>query len=71
MHLHTVYMEYSECLPTLLNPLAERTCFAQVGGAARRLQRPGGALPLELPVGQQPAVLEEEAGPRRAQREKC
>ena len=30
MHLHTVYMEYSECLPTLLNPLAERTCFPQV-----------------------------------------
>ena len=30
MHLHTVYMEYSECLPTLLNPLAERTCFSQV-----------------------------------------
>ena len=31
MHLHTVYMEYSGCLPTLLNPLAERTCFSQVG----------------------------------------
>ena len=30
MHLHTVYMEYSECLPTLLNPLAERSCFSQV-----------------------------------------
>jgi hypothetical protein len=29
MHLHTVYMEYSECLPTLWNPLAERTCFPQ------------------------------------------
>jgi hypothetical protein len=26
-HLHTVYMGYSECLPTLLSPLAERTCF--------------------------------------------
>jgi hypothetical protein len=24
-------MEYSEGLPTLLNPLAERTCFSQVG----------------------------------------
>jgi hypothetical protein len=23
-------MEYSECLPTLLNPLAERACFSQV-----------------------------------------
>jgi hypothetical protein len=23
MHLHTVYMECSECPPTLLNPLAE------------------------------------------------
>jgi hypothetical protein len=31
MHLHTVYMEYSECLPILVNPLAERTCFSQVG----------------------------------------
>jgi hypothetical protein len=30
MHLHTVYMAYSECLPTLLNPLAEKTCFSQV-----------------------------------------
>jgi hypothetical protein len=28
-HLHTVYMAYSECLPTRLNPLAERTCFSQ------------------------------------------
>jgi hypothetical protein len=35
MHLHTVHnlwstLEYSERLPTLLNPLAERTCFSQV-----------------------------------------
>ena len=29
-HLHTVYMAYSERLPTRLNPLAERTCFSQV-----------------------------------------
>ena len=29
MHLHTVYIECSECLPTCLNPLAERTCFSQ------------------------------------------
>ena len=29
-HLYTVYMAYSECLPTRLNPLAERTCFSQV-----------------------------------------
>jgi hypothetical protein len=29
MHLHTsVYMEYAGCLPTLLNPLAKRTCFS-------------------------------------------
>ena len=33
-HLHTVYMEYSECLPTRLNPLAERTCFSQADSAA-------------------------------------
>ena len=30
MHRHTVYMECFECLPTLLNPVAERTCFSQV-----------------------------------------
>ena len=29
-HLHTVYMGYSERLPTRLNLLAERTCFSQV-----------------------------------------
>jgi hypothetical protein len=27
-HLHTAYMAYSECLPTRLNLLAERTCFS-------------------------------------------
>jgi hypothetical protein len=27
-HLHTVYIAYSVCLPTRLNPLAERTCFS-------------------------------------------
>ena len=32
--LHTVYMSYSECLPTLLNPLAERTCCSQGWAAA-------------------------------------
>jgi hypothetical protein len=32
MHLHTVYMAYSECLPTHLSPLAERACFSQVRG---------------------------------------
>jgi hypothetical protein len=29
-HLHTIYIAYSERLPTRLNPLAERTCFLQV-----------------------------------------
>jgi hypothetical protein len=29
-HLHTVSIAYSECLPTRLNSLAERTCFSQV-----------------------------------------
>jgi hypothetical protein len=33
-HLHTVYMAYSKCLPTRLNPLAERTCFSQVWSSA-------------------------------------
>jgi len=35
-HLHTVYMAYSECLPTRLNPLAERTCFSQVSASIFR-----------------------------------
>jgi hypothetical protein len=26
----TLYMACSECLPTRLNPLAERTCYSQV-----------------------------------------
>ena len=34
-HLHNVYMAYSECPPTRLNPLAERTCFSQVGALAQ------------------------------------
>jgi hypothetical protein len=38
MHLNTVYMGYYGCLPTLLNPLAERACFSQVVAAAE----PGG-----------------------------
>jgi hypothetical protein len=59
MHLHTVYMEYSECLPTLLNTLAEKTRFSQVrracppavggaagGGLALRAERQGDAGPL-------------------------
>ena len=29
-HLHTIYTAYSECLPTRLNPVAERTFFSQV-----------------------------------------
>ena len=33
-HLHTVYMAYSERLPTRLDPLAERTCFSQVWAEA-------------------------------------
>jgi hypothetical protein len=34
-HLRAVYMEHSECLPTPLNPLAESSCFFQVGLRAR------------------------------------
>lgn len=30
-HFHTVFMEYSECLPTLLNPVPKRTPWYQVG----------------------------------------
>ena len=41
MHLPIVYMEYmySECLPTLLNPLAERTCCSQVEALAASVAR--------------------------------
>jgi hypothetical protein len=35
-HLHTVYIAYSECLPTRLNPLAESTCFSQVNSLTIR-----------------------------------
>jgi hypothetical protein len=37
-HLHTVYMAYSGCHPTHLNPLAERTCFPQVGQSLSVMQ---------------------------------
>ena len=35
-HLHAVYIAYSECLPTRLNPLAERTCLRGGHRAGRR-----------------------------------
>ena len=35
-HRHTVYIAYSECLPTRLSPLAERTCFSQARRPATR-----------------------------------
>jgi hypothetical protein len=47
MHLHTVYMEYSECLPTLLTPLAERACFSKVYISAWMLEP---MVPTELKV---------------------
>jgi hypothetical protein len=34
-HFHTVYIAYSERLPTRLNPLAERTCFSQTASPGR------------------------------------
>ena len=37
-HLHTVCLTYSECLPTLLNPLDERACFSQVVKAWDQLE---------------------------------
>ena len=36
-HLHTVYVAYYECIPTYLNPLAERTCFSQVDNGCLNL----------------------------------
>jgi hypothetical protein len=41
-HLHTVHMAYSDCLPTRLNPLAERTCFSQVLIRRKALMGVGG-----------------------------
>ena len=38
-HLHTVYIAYSECLLTRLNPLAERTCFSQATSTSRPRSR--------------------------------
>jgi hypothetical protein len=38
MQLHTVYMAYSESLPTRLNPLVERTCFSQAHSSLCTLQ---------------------------------
>jgi hypothetical protein len=51
-HLHTVYIAYSECLPTHLNPLAERTCFSQADRLGRhpRVARPD-AVQAPLPRG--------------------
>jgi hypothetical protein len=37
--LHNVYMAYSECIFTRLNPLAERTCFSQARVQRRRSAR--------------------------------
>ena len=34
-----LYGAYSECLPTRLNPLAERACSSQAGGAAGVVSR--------------------------------
>jgi hypothetical protein len=45
-HLHTVYMAYSGCLPTHLNPLADRTCFSQVTHLLAR-----GSPPARQPLG--------------------
>jgi hypothetical protein len=38
----SVYMVYSECLTTRLNPLAERTCFSQAAVVAGLSGRPSG-----------------------------
>jgi hypothetical protein len=48
-HIRTVCMAYSECLPTRLNPPAERACFSQVGTCRSPAQmaacpRPPGAV---------------------------
>ena len=52
LNLHTVYLAYSECLPTRLNPLAEGTRFSQVTMAENR-KKAGldeGFLSLPLPI---------------------
>ena len=55
-HLHAVCMACSECLPTRLNPLAERTCFSQV---ATRLLLPLSRRPLRRLKPQPLAPLQE------------
>ena len=43
-------ISYSECLPTRLSPLAEPTCFSQVGTCGRRAARLGETGPLSQGV---------------------
>ena len=51
-------MVYSECLPTRLNPLAERTCFPQARMLATIQQRP-----LEITFSDRCSVAMEEFNP--------
>jgi hypothetical protein len=60
-HIYTVNMESSECLPTRLKPMAERTCCSQAraGAAVEEVGRrrcgagpePGGGLPKRWLIG--------------------
>ena len=47
-HLHTIHMAYAECLPTCLDPLAERTCFSQVELIMNELDSDGAQHPALL-----------------------
>ena len=61
-HLRAVCTGYSECLPTLLNPLAERSSFSQ----ARGLQagdRTHGAVDLQPPDAETRPLLPGALGP--------
>ena len=62
-HIHTVYMAYSERLPTRLNPLAERTCFSQASTPSlRRTSLPSPASPPPRATTRRPAAR---TSPRR------
>jgi hypothetical protein len=65
MHLLIVYMEYSECPPTLLNPLAERTCFSQVEYIFPVTQ-PSGCSTCEHPDDENLAIFVDHANPDEA-----
>jgi hypothetical protein len=50
MHLHTVYMEYSECLPTLLNPWLRGPVSPRCTPTSGRVRGPTGRTTRSAPT---------------------